>query len=153
MNKTDLKTNVLAFLFLLTGCFQAESHKKEISWLIEDKTGIAIDTLFTIIVDSTRYTSGAFDSDYTRYIVIQYQDKSESGIEYQIVGSEYYNCVAGANYAESAWIMVEKESLGGVWISRTFGYEYFHSKLERSEPFKLTLDTATNMINFEIWHL
>ncbi|MBN2362806.1 hypothetical protein JXL83_01600 [candidate division WOR-3 bacterium] len=145
---------LLSSILILSNCFPVTKNpEKEISDLIFRKTGMKIDTTIEIVEDSVTYTEGAFDSDYTRNLILSYENGSENEIISWIENSKYYDQVLNANYAEPMWKKIDEDGLPGVWVSRNYGYEFFHSMSQQAEPFTLRVDTIKNFIKMELRHL
>jgi len=145
-------------LVLFFSCKKTESiksQKPEISKLIEDKTNLKLLDDFTVIVDSIVHTEGAFDTDYSYYLIIEYNPLIEKNIVEQITSSVLFDTIQSSNYADPIWEVIHSKTEKGIWASTENGFNFFHSDTNpnKAEPFYLTLDTLTNRIELDLTHL
>jgi hypothetical protein len=145
-------------LILLFSCKKTESNKSqkpEISKLIEDKTYLKLSDDFTILLDSIAHTEEAFDTDYKYYLILEYHPLTEKNIVEQITTSLLFDTIQSSNYADPIWGVIHSKTEKGIWASRENGFNFFHSdtKLNKAEPFYLTVDTLNNRIELDLTHL
>lgn len=145
-------------LVLLSSCKERasiENQKPEISKLIEDKTNLKLSDNFTILLDSITHTEEAFDTDYSYYLIIEYNSLMEKNIVEQITTSLLFDTIQSSNYADPIWEVIHSKTEKGIWASKENGFNFFHchSNLNKAEPFYLTVDTVTNRIELDLTHL
>lgn len=105
--------------------------------LIKEKTDLIIPKDFEVLENLIEHTEGAFDSDYSIGLTIEYKESDEKNIVEQILKS------------------AELESDKGLWKSyaKGFDFEHNHNEINRAEPFYFKVDTLNNKMELNLSHL
>ncbi|SEB44751.1 hypothetical protein SAMN04489761_0774 [Tenacibaculum sp. MAR_2009_124] len=105
--------------------------------LIKVKTDLTIPTDFEVLENLIEHTEGAFDSDYSIGLTIEYKESDEKNIVEQILKS------------------AELESDKGSWKKYDSGYNFEHkyNEINRAEPFYFKVDTLNNKMELNLSHL
>ncbi|MFD2561165.1 hypothetical protein [Aquimarina rubra] len=105
--------------------------------LIKEKTDLIIPKDFEVLKNLIEHTEGAFDSDYSIGLTIEYKESDEKNIIKQILKS------------------AELESDKGSWKKRNNGFDFEHkyNETNRAEPFYFKVDTLNNKIELNLSHL
>ncbi|WP_047788547.1 hypothetical protein [Tenacibaculum mesophilum] len=105
--------------------------------LIEEKTDLIIPEDFKVLENLIEHTEGAFDSDYSIGLTIEYKQSDEKKIVEQILKS------------------TELESNKGSWkkYGSGFNFEHNNNEINRAEPFYFKVDTLTNIMELNLSHL
>lgn len=105
--------------------------------LIEEKTDLIIPEDFKVLENLIEHTEGAFDSDYSIGLTIEYKQSDEKKIVEQILKS------------------TELESNKGSWkkYDSGFNFEHNNNEINRAEPFYFKVDTLTNIMELNLSHL
>ena len=105
--------------------------------LIEEKTDLIIPKDFKVLENLIEHTEGAFDSDYSIGLTIEYKQSDEKNIIEQILKS------------------AELESDKGLWKKYDSGFDYEHNynEINRAEPFYFKVDTLNNKMELNLSHL
>ena len=111
--------------------------QEEMASLIKDKTDFNLPEQFKVMENKIEYTEGAFDSDYSISLTIEYKESDEKNILEQII--------KGA----------QLESDKGFWKDYNGGFHFEHNNNEtnRAEPFHLKVDTLHNKMQLNLNHL
>ena len=105
--------------------------------LIKEKTDLIIPKDFEVLENLIEHTEGAFDSDYSIGLTIEYKESDEKNIVEQILKS------------------AELESDKGLWrkYDSGFNFEHNYNEINRAEPFYFKVDTLNNKIELNLSHL
>ncbi len=105
--------------------------------LIQEKTDLIIPKDFEVLKNLIEHTEGAFDSDYSIGLTIEYEEADEKNIVEQILKR------------------VELESDKGLWKNYTNGFDFEHNnnEINRAEPFYFKVDTLNNKMELNLSHL
>lgn len=105
--------------------------------LIKEKTDLTIPMDFEVLENLIEHTEGAFDSDYSIGLKIEYKESDEKNIVEQILKS------------------AELESDKGSWKKYDSGFDFEHkyNKINRAEPFYFKVDTLNNKMELNLSHL
>jgi hypothetical protein len=123
--------------------------------LIQEKTDLKLSENFKVLIDSVEQTEGALDSDYSYDLTIQYAQLIEKNIVAQISNSVLFDTIKTTNYADPIWDIIHSKTKKGIWARNKVGFEFLHcdNDVNRPEPFYLTVDTLTNRIELNLFHL
>lgn len=143
-----LQLSIMAIPFLFLGfmayLFAGMMNKPDgelaldrIEPLIEEKTDLIIPKNFEVLENLIEHTEGAFDSDYSIGLTIQYKESDEKNIVEQILKS------------------AELESDKGSWKKYDSGFDFEHNynEINRAEPFYFKVDTLNNKMELNLSHL
>lgn len=143
-----LQLSILAipFLFLIYMAYlfagimnkpDGELALDRIEPLIKEKTDLIIPKDFEVLENLIKHTKGAFDSDYSIGLIIEYKESDEQNIVEQILKS------------------AELESNKGSWKKYDSGFDFEHNynEINRAEPFYFKVDTLNNKIELNLSHL
>lgn len=143
-----LQLSILAIPFLFLGfmayLFAGMMNKPDgklaldrIEPLIKEKTDLIIPKNFEVLENLIEHTEGAFDSDYSIGLTIQYKESDEKNIVEQILKS------------------AELESDKGSWKKYDSGFDFEHNynEINRAEPFYFKVDTLNNKMELNLIHL
>ena len=132
-----------------------ELTKTSVVELIKEKTALELSENFEIIRDSVEYIEGAFDSDYSYQLIIEYRKTESKNIVKQIINSTLFDTINSTNYADPIWKIIDSKTDKGIWSSNEKGFEFLRCDNEKniSEPFYLTVDTTTKRIELNLTHL
>ena len=105
--------------------------------LIKDKTDLIIPKDFEVLKNLIEHTEGAFDSDYSIGLTIEYKESDEQNIVEQILKS------------------AELKSDKGSWKKYDSGFDFEHNnnQINRAEPFYFKVDTLNNKMELNLSHL
>jgi len=105
--------------------------------LIKEKTDLIIPKDFEVLENLIEHTEGAFDSDYSIGLTIEYKESDEKNIIEQILKSS------------------ELESDKGSWKEYSSGFEFEHkyNEINSAEPFYFKVDTLNNKMELNLSHL
>ncbi|TRZ43150.1 hypothetical protein [Robertkochia solimangrovi] len=105
--------------------------------LIKEKTDLIIPKGFEVLKNLIEHTEGAFDSDYSIGLIIEYKESDEQNIVEQILKS------------------AEMESDKGSWkkYESGFDFEYNYNEINRAELFYFKVDTLNNKMELNLSHL
>ncbi len=105
--------------------------------LIKEKTDLIIPKDFEVLKNLIEHTEGAFDSDYSIGLTIEYKESDEKNIVKQIIKS------------------AELESDKGSWKKYDSGFDFEHkyNEINRAEPFYFKVDTLNNKMELNLSHL
>ncbi len=105
--------------------------------LIKEKTDLIIPKDFKVLKNLIEHTEGAFDSDYSIGLKLEYKESDEKNIIEQILKS------------------AELESDKGSWKKRNNGFDFEHkyNEINRAEPFYFKVDTLNNKMELNLSHL
>ncbi len=105
--------------------------------LIKEKTDLIIPKDFEVLENLIEHTEGAFDSDYSIGLTIEYKEPDEENIVEQILKS------------------AELESDKGSWKKYDSGFDFEHNynEINRAEPFYFKVDTLNNKMELNLSHL
>ena len=105
--------------------------------LIKEKTDLIIPKDFEVLENLIEHTEGAFDSDYSIGLTIEYKQSDERNIVEQIFKS------------------AELESDKGSWKKYDSGFDFEHNynEINRAEPFYFKVDTLNNKMELNLSHL
>ena len=105
--------------------------------LIEEKTDLIIPKNFEVLENLIEHTEGAFDSDYSIGLTIEYKESDEQNIVEQILNS------------------ADLESNKGSWKKYDSGFDFEHNnnEINRAEPFYFKVDTINNKMELNLSHL
>jgi hypothetical protein len=153
-----INTILVVLSLVLISCKKSKSEewtKADMIHLIHEKTDLKLPKNFKVLLDSVRQTEGAFDSDYSYALTIEYNQLQEKEIVKQITNSLLFDTIKTSNYADPIWDEINSKTEKGIWASGKNGFEFFHCDNEknRTEPFYLTVDTLTNIIELNLSHL
>ena len=99
--------------------------------LIEEKTNLVIPKNFVVLENLVQNAEGAFDSDYSIVLTIEYQESDEKSILKQILNP--------------------KESDKGSWENYIDGFDF--NGINGTEPFYFKVDTLNNKMELNLSHL
>ncbi len=147
---------LLIFIFLL-GVLSCSTNIKEYNSKlairndIKELTAIELDTSkFTVLLDSIHNTEGAFDSDYTLFVRVKFDQNYFDSLKQTICSTSYFNVV---NLNED-WKVVDTSKIKGVWFIDSASYRYLQKPMESNpEPIYLYIDTVSRDLNLELYHL
>ena len=127
-------------VYLFAGTMNKPDEKlasERIEPLIREKTDLTIPNDFEILENLIEHTEGAFDSDYSIGLTIEYKESDEKNIVEQILKS------------------AELESDKGSWKKYDNGYDFEHkyNEINRAEPFYFKVDTLNNKMELNLSHL
>lgn len=105
--------------------------------LIQEKTDLVIPKDFEVLENLIEHTEGAFDSDYSIGLTIEYKEADEKNIVEQILKS------------------AELESDKGSWKKHNNGFDFEHkyNEINSAEPFYFKVDTLNNKMELNLSHL
>jgi hypothetical protein len=105
--------------------------------LVEEKTDLIIPKDFVFLENLIEHTEGAFDSDYSIRLTIEYKESDEKNIVEQILKS------------------AELKSDKGSWnkYDSGFDFEQNYNEINRAEPFYFKVDTLNNKMELNLSHL
>ncbi len=105
--------------------------------LIIEKTDLIIPNDFKVLRNLIEHTEGAFDSDYSIGLSIEYLESDEKHITEQILKS------------------MTLESEKGSWkkFKNGFDFEHNYNEINEAEPFNFKVDTLNNKIELDLFHL
>jgi hypothetical protein len=105
--------------------------------LIKEKTDLIIPKDFEVLDNLIEHTEGAFDSDYSIGLTIEYKQADEKNIVEQILKR------------------AELESDKGLWRKYDSGFDFEHNnnEINRAEPFYFKVDTLNNKMELNLSHL
>ena len=105
--------------------------------LFKEKTDLIIPQDYEVLENLIEHTEGAFDSDYSIALTIEYKESDEENIVEQILKS------------------MELQSDKGMWTKYNMGFdfEYNNNEINRAEPFYFKVDTLHNKIELNLSHL
>ncbi|MFD2915483.1 hypothetical protein [Psychroserpens luteus] len=132
-----------------------EWTKNNMIGLIQEKTDLKLSENFKIITDSVQHTEGAFDSDYSYELIIEYQELEEIQIKEQIKNSVLFDTINTRYNPKSVWKIIDSKTDKGIWTYYNNGFEFLHcdNHKNRPEPFYFTIDTLKNKIELNLQHL
>jgi len=138
-----LTTPILFFgfmIYLFTGMMNKPKGKvalDRIEPLIKEKTDLIIPKEIEVLENLIEHTEGAFDSDYSIGLTIEYKEADEKNIVEQILKS------------------TELKSDKGSWKKHNNGFDFEHkyNEINRAEPFYFKLDTLNNIMELNLSHL
>ncbi|WP_438965423.1 hypothetical protein [Flavobacterium sp.] len=128
----------MAFLFTgIMNKLDEELALDRIEPLIKEKTDLTIPTDFEVLENLIEHTEGAFDSDYSIALKIEYKESDEKNIVEQILKS------------------AELKSDKGSWkkYDNGFDFEHKYNEINRAEPFYFKVDTLNNKMELNLSHL
>lgn len=105
--------------------------------LIKEKTDLIIPKDFEVLENLIEHTEGAFGSDYSIGLTIEYKESDEKNIVEQILKS------AGLESDKGSW---KKYDSG-------FDFEHKYNEINRDEPFYFKVDTLNNKMELNLSHL
>lgn len=105
--------------------------------LIQEKTDLVIPKDFEVLENLIEHTEGAFDSDYSIGLTIEYKESDEKNIVEQILKR------------------AELKSDKGLWKNYANGFDFEHNnnEINRAEPFYFKVDTLNNKMELNLSHL
>ena len=111
--------------------------QEEMTSLVKDKTDFSLPEKFEVLENKIEHTEGAFDSDYSIILTIEYKESDEKNIVEQILKS------------------AELESDKGSWKKYDSGFDFEHNynEINRAEPFYFKVDTLNNKMELNLSHL
>lgn len=114
-----------------------ELAKDRIEPLIKEKTDLIIPKDYKILKNLIEHTEGAFDSDYSIGLTIEYLESDEKIITEQILKS------------------MISDSDKGSWrkFENGFDFEHNNNEINIAEPFYFKVDTLNNKIELNLRHL
>ncbi len=143
-----LQLSILAIPFLILGFMvypfagmmdkpDGELALERIEPLIQEKTDLVIPKDFEVLENLIEHTEGAFDSDYSIGLTIEYKESDEKNIVEQILKH------------------AELESDKGLWKNYANGFDFEHNnnEINRAEPFYFKVDTLNNKMELNLSHL
>lgn len=110
---------------------------ERIETLIIEKTDLIIPDEIKVLRNLIEHTEGAFDSDYSIGLSIEYLESDEKHITEQILKS------------------MSLESEKGSWKKFENGFDFKHNynEINECEPFNFKVDTLNNKIELDLFHL
>lgn len=110
---------------------------KNIEPVIKEKTDLTIPKEFEILKNLIKHTEEALDSDYSIQLTIKYKEAEEKYITEQILEK------------------MDSKSEKGIWKYCENGFDFEPSENEnnRAEPFYFKVDTLSNKIELNLFHL
>ena len=127
-------------VYLFAGMINKPDNRltiETIAPLIKEKTNLIIPKDFKVLDNLIEHTEGAFDSDYSLFLTIEYKESDEKNIREQILKN------------------IEVASDKGLWknYSNGFDFEHNNNEINQVEPFYFKVDTLKNKIELNLSHL
>lgn len=127
-------------IYIFAGIMDKPDSKlalENIEPLIKEKTDLVIPKEYEILKNLIEHTEGALDSDYSIELKIKYKQTEEKYITQQILNKLNF------------------KSEKGIWKYYENGFDFKCSESEnnRNEPFYFKVDTLSNKIEFNLFHL
>lgn len=153
-----MKKHFLLILILFNSCIDLTSSewtKADMVQLIHKKTDLSLPDRFKVLLDLATHTEGAFDSDYSYQLTIEYDKLVEQEIINQIIESPLFDITNATNYNDPIWELIQTKTQKGIWSHQENGFKFLHcnNAINRPEPFYLTVDRITNKISLNLTHL
>lgn len=144
----------ISFIIFCVGCYSSSSPDS-ISKEIESKTNLKLTSNFEIIKAEKFNTPGAFDSDYTWTVELNYLESEEDKIRLQILNSRYFNLKTNSEEESLVRKQIDSSAIKGIWHRTTSGYKFIagNTEMNQREPFELSIDTVANKLHYELIHL
>lgn len=153
----QIKTLIYFLLIvILTSCVtrteKPYNPKLAIQNRVNEKTNITLDTNnFIILLDSIYNTEGAFDSDYSWFVKLKFDNNYFDKLK-EIIRTTPNYCAIEHQYGES-WNNIDTSKIKGIWIVDSVYFKYYQKPKTYSEPIILSIDTVTKTFDLELIHL
>ncbi|MBQ4819603.1 hypothetical protein [Aquimarina sp. MMG016] len=123
--------------------------------LILEKTGLQLDNKIKVLKYDVKHTEGAFDSDYSISMELEYDAIFKNIIHNQIINSVLFDAIRTENYADPVWDHIHSKKIRGIWCYDTQGFEFLKANNDDNlkEPFYCTIDTVNRIIKLNMHHL
>ena len=120
---------------------------------IFSKTNIKLDTTkFIVLEDSVKNTEEAFDSDYTWFVKMKFDNNYFETTKKKIRLSTKYNFVTSE--VDENWKKVDTSKIKGIWYLDSTTYKYIENpKNYKSESIQISIDTLTKRLEFTLIYL
>ena len=151
------KIVMLFFVVLLVACYSKTEKPYNSKLSIRDeifsKTNIKLDTTkFIVLEDSVKNTEEAFDSDYTWFVKIKFDNNYFETTKKKIRLSTKYNFVTSE--VDENWKKMDTSKIKGIWYLDSTSYKYIENpKNYKSESIQISIDTLTKRLEFTLIHL
>lgn len=148
---------MLFFVVLLVACYSKTEKPYNSKLSIRDeifsKTNIKLDTTkFIVLEDSVKNTEEAFDSDYTWFVKIKFDNNYFETTKKKIRLSTKYNFVTSE--VDENWKKMDTSKIKGIWYLDSTSYKYIENpKNYKSESIQISIDTLTKRLEFTLIHL
>lgn len=151
------KVVMFFFVVLLVACSSKTEKPYNSKLSIRDeifsKTNIKLDTTkFIVLEDSVKNTEEAFDSDYTWFVKIKFDNNYFETTKKKIRLSTKYNFVTSE--VDENWKKMDTSKIKGIWYLDSSSYKYIENpKNYKSESVQISIDTLTKRLEFTLIHL